>query len=203
VGELAAGEKTLGLLARIVQREGVGAMYNGYFATLIRNAPGAMLKFGIFEQIKTALQGGLRRPLKPEELLATGLTAGCISAIVTTPLDVVKTRIMLGRADANPFRAMVAIARHEGAAVLWSGLVPRLLWSATFFAVGISTYELALTQVLQAAHGAPPAAGEPVHGAVLRRSSPPRGPGAPPRVPPPLPPPPRPAPAGPSALRAC
>jgi hypothetical protein len=38
-----------------VQREGVGAMYNGYFATLLRNAPGAVLKFGIYEQIKTAL----------------------------------------------------------------------------------------------------------------------------------------------------
>jgi hypothetical protein len=30
-------------------------MYNGYFATLLRNAPGAVLKFGIYEQIKTAL----------------------------------------------------------------------------------------------------------------------------------------------------
>ena len=47
----------IGLLTRVnaFQREGVGAMYNGYFATLLRNAPGAMLKFGIYEQIKTAL----------------------------------------------------------------------------------------------------------------------------------------------------
>ena len=44
---------------------------------------------------------------------------------------------------------MYTIAKEEGVKVLWSGLVPRLLWSATFFAIGISTYEIALNQVHQ------------------------------------------------------
>ena len=53
-------------------------MYNGYFATLLRNAPGAMLKFGIYEQIKTALvalyqvRGELRR-----DALERGLKYAC------------------------------------------------------------------------------------------------------------------------------
>jgi hypothetical protein len=39
---------------------------------------------------------------------------------------------------------MITIGREEGVRALWSGFVPRLLWSATFFAVGISTYEAVL-----------------------------------------------------------
>jgi hypothetical protein len=43
-----------------------------------------------------------------------------------------------------PLHAMITIGREEGVRALWSGFVPRLLWSATFFAVGISTYEAVL-----------------------------------------------------------
>ena len=43
-----------------------------------------------------------------------------------------------------PLSAMITIGREEGVRALWSGFVPRLLWSATFFAVGISTYEAVL-----------------------------------------------------------
>jgi solute carrier family 25 S-adenosylmethionine transporter 26 len=44
IGQLKEGQKALGLLRQIVEREGLGAMYNGYFATLLRNAPGSVLK---------------------------------------------------------------------------------------------------------------------------------------------------------------
>ena len=39
--------------------------YNGYFATLLRNAPGAMLKFGIYEQIKRLTASIKKRQLNP------------------------------------------------------------------------------------------------------------------------------------------
>ena len=44
-----------------------------YFATLLRNTPGAMLKFGIYEQIKTALVSCLERPLTSPELFGAGV----------------------------------------------------------------------------------------------------------------------------------
>ncbi|EKX54101.1 hypothetical protein GUITHDRAFT_100348 [Guillardia theta CCMP2712] len=97
VGQLASGQKALSLMKDIIQREGIGAMYNGYFATLLRNAPGAMLKFGIYEQIKAMMISRFQRQLEPAELFGAGITAG----------------------------------------------------SATFFAVGISTYEIALANILK------------------------------------------------------
>ena len=150
VGQLRDGQKALGLMREIIATEGVGAMYNGYFATLLRNAPGAMLKFGIYEQIKTALVSCLERPLSAPELFGAGITAGCVSSFATTPLDVVKTRMMLGQMPSQfPLSAIVTIGREEGVRALWSGFVPRLIWSATFFAVGISTYEAVLAQVIK------------------------------------------------------
>jgi len=150
VGQLKEGQQALGLLRQIVQTEGMGAMYNGYFATLLRNAPGAMLKFGIYEQIKTVLVSWYQRPINSAELFGAGITAGCISAFATTPLDVVKTRMMLGQMPSQfPISAMLSIGREEGFKALWSGFVPRLIWSATFFAVGISTYEAVLARVIK------------------------------------------------------
>uniref|UniRef100_A0A7S0DUU5 ADP,ATP carrier protein n=1 Tax=Hanusia phi TaxID=3032 RepID=A0A7S0DUU5_9CRYP len=73
-----------------------------------------------------------------------------MSSFATNPLDVVKTRIMLGQTPAQfPLRAMITIGRQEGIQALWSGFIPRLIWSATFFAVGISTYEIALANILK------------------------------------------------------
>jgi solute carrier family 25 S-adenosylmethionine transporter 26 len=160
VGQLRDGQQALGLLREIVKTEGVGAMYNGYFATLLRNAPGAMLKFGIYEQIKTALVSCLERPLTSPELFGAGITAGCVSSFATTPLDVVKTRMMLGQMPSQfPLRAIMTIGREEGVRALWSGFVPRLIWSATFFAVGISTYETVLARVIKTVVVAPPGRG--------------------------------------------
>jgi hypothetical protein len=100
------------MIRALIKAEGVLALYNGYFATLLRNAPGAMLKFGIYEQLKSTAQKILRRPLLPQEHFAAGITAGCISSVATTPLDVVKTRLMTGQVKASsPIGAMFIIAR--------------------------------------------------------------------------------------------
>lgn len=60
-------------------------------------------------------------------------TAGCVSGAVaaglTTPLDVVKTRIMLGSApSANPLLTLASILRTEGWRPLFSGFTPRCAW---------------------------------------------------------------------------
>jgi hypothetical protein len=54
------------------------------------------------------------------------------------------------------------LAQAEGVRALWSGLLPRLVWSATFFAVGMSAYELSLTSVLSLVH--PDVADDPRRG---------------------------------------
>ena len=86
-------------------------------------------------------------PLTVADNCGLGAIAGGIAAAVTTPLDVVKTRLMTqtrteavqrytGVADA--FRRIV---REEGATALLRGIGPRVLWISMGGAVFIGSFE--------------------------------------------------------------
>jgi hypothetical protein len=49
--------------------------------------------------------------------------------LVTTPLDVAKTRIMLGStSSSSSYLVLMEIARREGYRPLFSGILPRCAW---------------------------------------------------------------------------
>ena len=86
------------------------------------------------------------------ESMATGAASGTAGAIVTTPADVVKTKIMtkpggkqllkrgLGVYNNLP-STLALIWRTEGARGLCRGMAPRLLYSALFGATGFMVFE--------------------------------------------------------------
>lgn len=76
-------------------------------------------------------------------LALCGSISGGITAAVTTPFDVLKTRIMLARRG-EPIAATDVLRRilvHEGAGALLSGLGPRVAWIALGGTVFFGTYE--------------------------------------------------------------
>jgi solute carrier family 25 S-adenosylmethionine transporter 26 len=72
-----------------------------------------------------------------------GSLAGGIAAALTTPLDVAKTRIMLGSGDysSNFVKTMVRIAKEEGGKTLFRGVVPRVTWISIGGAIFLGVYE--------------------------------------------------------------
>ncbi len=64
--------------------------------------------------------------------------------MVTTPFDVMKTRMMTAQGRSLPM-TMVAcsILRHEGPLGLFKGAVPRFFWIAPLGAMNFAGYELA------------------------------------------------------------
>ncbi|TKY45980.1 MITOFERRINLIKE 1 [Spatholobus suberectus] len=79
----------------ILQNDGVMGLYAGYFATLLRNLPAGVLSYSSFEYLKAAvLRRSEKSHLEPVQSVLCGALAGAISASLTTPLDVVKTRLM-------------------------------------------------------------------------------------------------------------
>jgi hypothetical protein len=86
---------TLDAARTIVRYEGVPALFHGYKATLYRDLPFSALQFMFYEQgLSWARQWKRRRKEIGWQLeLLTGAVAGGLAGLITTPLDVVKTRL--------------------------------------------------------------------------------------------------------------
>ncbi|KEQ90777.1 hypothetical protein AUEXF2481DRAFT_70936 [Aureobasidium subglaciale EXF-2481] len=106
--DTARGDKVNATLQTIAKfRSNPLALWRGYTALAGRNLPFTALQFPIFERLKEGIKKHREdRGTRTNTLLENGLitaasagTAGAFAAVVTTPVDVVKTRIMLAAAS--------------------------------------------------------------------------------------------------------
>lgn len=135
----------------------VRELYRGGNVTIMREIPFTILQFTMWEQMKRSWserqtlrhgrEGGL---VTAGESALFGSLSGGVAAGLTTPLDVLKTRIMLERRDANTLSSRSGvvdvfqqIAREEGARGFFRGFVPRVGWISTGGAIFLGTYQWA------------------------------------------------------------
>nr|GMD09135.1 protein MITOFERRINLIKE 1, chloroplastic [Ipomoea batatas]GME15009.1 protein MITOFERRINLIKE 1, chloroplastic [Ipomoea batatas]GME20714.1 protein MITOFERRINLIKE 1, chloroplastic [Ipomoea batatas]GME20715.1 protein MITOFERRINLIKE 1, chloroplastic [Ipomoea batatas] len=149
------------VLLRILEKDGVLGLYAGYSATLLRNLPAGVLSYSSFEYLKAAvIKESKQAKLEPYQSVCCGALAGAISASLTTPLDVVKTRLMTqvhGDAVNKVAAAMVSgvsatvrqILREEGWVGFTRGMGPRVLHSSCFSALGYFAFETARLTILE------------------------------------------------------
>jgi hypothetical protein len=92
-----------------------------------------------------AAQHVLRRDLEAWEVVAVGALSGGLAAIVTTPFDVMKTRMMTAPPGTPVSMQMIifSILRNEGPLGLFKGAIPRFFWIAPLGAMNFAGYELA------------------------------------------------------------
>uniref|UniRef100_A0A7N0UTA5 Mitochondrial carrier protein n=1 Tax=Kalanchoe fedtschenkoi TaxID=63787 RepID=A0A7N0UTA5_KALFE len=148
------------VLLKILEKDGVLGLYAGYSATLLRNLPAGVLNYSSFEYLKAiVLSNTGQRNLEPAQSVLCGALAGAISASITTPLDVVKTRLMTQvRGDAVGKAAEVVyggvrqtvkqILMEEGWVGFTRGMGPRVLYSGCFSAIGYFAFETARLAIL-------------------------------------------------------
>ncbi|KAL2497123.1 Protein MITOFERRINLIKE 1 [Abeliophyllum distichum] len=148
------------VLLSILEKDGVLGLYAGYSATLLRNLPAGVLSYSSFEYLKAAVLSKTKKAnLEPFQSVCCGALAGAISASLTTPLDVVKTRLMTqvhGEATNKVTAAMYGgiaatvkqILKEEGWVGFSRGIGPRILHSACFSAIGYFAFETARLTIL-------------------------------------------------------
>lgn len=115
-------------IQHIIKNEGVAGLYQGGFATVLKQGSNMGLRFMFFGKYKEWRTAGADRALAPLEALAGGMAAGCFSTLGNNPFDVVKTRMQgLDAAKyggtADCFRQVLA---REGPGAFYAGLLPRL-----------------------------------------------------------------------------
>ncbi|CAA9960503.1 hypothetical protein P3342_005994 [Pyrenophora teres f. teres] len=94
---------TIDAARTIARTEGYSALFHGYKATLWRDLPFSALQFAFYEEergwAKTYMgSNNIGLPLE----IATAATAGGMAGVMTTPLDVVKTRIQTQHNGPSP-----------------------------------------------------------------------------------------------------
>ncbi|KAH7915473.1 mitochondrial carrier domain-containing protein [Hygrophoropsis aurantiaca] len=135
----------------VLQNEGWRGFYRGFLSTIMREIPFTSLQFPFYELLKLRLSHHLeRKPLYAHEAAICGSIAGGTAAAITTPLDVLKTRVMLDLRDPSKQQIPSLLSRlrqiyvAEGMSALFAGVVPRTLWISAGGAVFLGAYEWAV-----------------------------------------------------------
>lgn len=123
----------------------LGGMYRGYGITLMREIPFAVIQFPLYERFKLEWGAWQKEPVSPPQAAACGSFAGAIAAAATTPLDVIKTRLMLGvDQHGKHYNGAVDVVKRtmaEDSMKFWSGLQPRVMWISIGGFVFFGAYE--------------------------------------------------------------
>uniref|UniRef100_A0A7S3VT48 Mitochondrial carrier protein n=1 Tax=Dunaliella tertiolecta TaxID=3047 RepID=A0A7S3VT48_DUNTE len=124
----------------ITNAVGVRGLFTGFIPTLLEDAPDMAVKFAVYETARTLYcrMHNDRQPTILEDLIMGG-SAGACAAATTTPLDVVKTRMMCSASQRPTFIKAVRslLAENLGWRGFFRGFGPRTisngLNSAVFF----------------------------------------------------------------------
>ncbi|KAJ7193332.1 mitochondrial inner membrane protein [Mycena pura] len=133
----------------IIRQLGVLGLYRGSSACLLRDIPFSAIYFPTYGHLKKDVfhEGYNGRQLSFLELLASAGLAGMPAAYLTTPADVVKTRLQVearkGQTHYKGLRdAFVKIYREEGFQALFKGGPARIVRSSPQFAFTLMSYEM-------------------------------------------------------------
>ncbi|KAJ1424967.1 Mitochondrial carrier protein [Sesbania bispinosa] len=115
----------------IIANEGFKGLYAGYGSFLLRDLPFDAIELCIYEQLRIGYKLAAKRDLNDPENCMLGAVAGAITGAITTPLDVVKTRLMV-QGSQKHYKGICdcvrTIVKEEGTHALFKGIGPRVLW---------------------------------------------------------------------------
>ncbi|KAI4122212.1 MAG: hypothetical protein LQ338_005948 [Usnochroma carphineum] len=119
-------------------------MYRGWGITVMREVPFTAIQFPLWERMKA----WRRRTKGRGEVTAVesgvlGSVAGGVAAGLTTPLDVLKTRMMLAREKEAAWSMFRRIWEGEGPGAFLAGMGPRVMWISAGGAVFLGSYQWA------------------------------------------------------------
>jgi solute carrier family 25 S-adenosylmethionine transporter 26 len=127
--------------------EGISDLFTGYWENILYAYPADVIKFVAYEGITKG-----RKDLSPVEGAQAGALATALAQFVTTPLDVVRNRLMTGK-DGNGqslsaeekskgyIESLVSLGNNEGVDGLFAGASPRVGKALLSGAIQFATYE--------------------------------------------------------------
>ncbi|KAI9851334.1 MAG: S-adenosylmethionine transporter [Thelocarpon superellum] len=119
-------------------------LYRGWSVTVMREVPFTVIQFPLWEGMKDARRRATgRHGVSAVESALFGSVAGAVAAGVTTPLDVLKTRLMLSKEEQHVLPLLTQILRDSGPRAFFAGIGPRIVWISLGGAIFLGSYEWA------------------------------------------------------------
>ncbi|KAI1985504.1 mitochondrial aspartate-glutamate transporter agc1 [Ophidiomyces ophidiicola] len=132
----------------IVKNLGLMGLYKGASACLLRDVPFSAIYFPTYSHLKTDLFGeSATKKLGVIQLLTAGAIAGMPAAYLTTPCDVIKTRLQVeARKGETKYTSLrhcaTTIMKEEGFTAFFKGGPARILRSSPQFGFTLAAYEV-------------------------------------------------------------
>ncbi|CAB3232403.1 unnamed protein product [Arctia plantaginis] len=130
-------KSALAILVDAYKKEGIRrGVYRGFSSTVLRDLPFSLIELPIWEFLKNTVKKHNNGEVTSFQSGLCGSVAGGIAAVITAPLDLAKTRIMLagtsGKAEIHDLkklsvpRVLRRIYMESGFRGLFAGVTPRL-----------------------------------------------------------------------------
>jgi len=152
--DITPGTKPPGMLRtgiNVVKNEGVLALWSGLGPSLARGFFFGGARLGLYTPIKAAICGDVKPSFEMKVL--SGSLSGGLAAAVTSPIELIKTRLQAAGANKGsgvPTTSMGVIrsvVASDGVVGLWKGAMPGLIRSAILTAAQCATYDEVKRQV--------------------------------------------------------
>ncbi|KAJ1513719.1 mitochondrial aspartate-glutamate transporter agc1 [Coelomomyces lativittatus] len=133
---------------QIVRQLGLRGLYKGASACLLRDIPFSSIYFSAYSHLKKEVfLESPQHKLTMLELLSAGALAGMPAAYLTTPADVIKTRLQVKAREGQSVYLNIAdaakkIYKEEGLKAFFKGGPARIFRSSPQFGVTLMTYEV-------------------------------------------------------------
>jgi solute carrier family 25 S-adenosylmethionine transporter 26 len=119
-------------------------LYRGWSVTIMREVPFTVIQFPLWESMKEYRRRTSGRDgISAIESALFGSASGAVAAGVTTPLDVLKTRMMLAKEKTALIPLLKQILRDSGPRAFFAGIGPRILWISAGGAIFLGSYQWA------------------------------------------------------------
>jgi solute carrier family 25 (mitochondrial S-adenosylmethionine transporter), member 26 len=133
----------------ILHEDGWPGLYHGYQGILMRDVPYTMMELGLYDSIKSSdllsqvkkdssITSTLQSSIAQE--ISAAVITGAVAGFLTTPLDTIKTKLMVDGADGF-FNCMEQTVHDHGMLSLFAGAAARVTWLVPFSAIYLPLFD--------------------------------------------------------------
>jgi len=141
-------------ISTIYAKDGAKGFYQGFSGLVARDLPYRALQLPMYEVAREAYASKYCDPfdrgIQPHEAMCVGASVGMGAAAVTTPLDVVKSRMMSGHSTGGVKDVIRGIVSEKGPAGLFIGVRQRVAYLGLSNGIFFIMYEFVRGIMLEA-----------------------------------------------------